>query len=449
MSHVLLFSDMGTGKTIETIWHVQENNLKPCLIICPRSLKYSWYDEIEKWVGVKAIFANTADEVVNKYFHLAEFGLDRRTYYILHHDALAFIEGDEIRELLQSISWRSIVVDECQRFRNLDTYRTRELLKFKLREEDGKIFPKLMFLSGTPIVNSNFDIFYILKMIGLENSPGRFIERYTVGYQTRWGYKVSGSRNTRDLLAKIAPYYIRRTKDEVLKELPEKIETTTRLEMPEDQREIYNHYEEMLCLELDNGETLSSPSVLSLFTRLRQINLDPSIIGKKSSSSKTRAVQDLIDQNPNEKWVVASTSKLFIFQLSKLIKNSLTFTGDDSPLQRHNKLYQFRSNPQNKVLLVTMQTGGLGLNLQVASTIICTDYWWNYAVLVQQIDRLHRIGQRRNVMVYILHNINSIDDFMLEKCKEKEAMASEVIVRQEIIKSIYEKRRGYEYGQQN
>ena len=435
MPHVLLFSEMGTGKTIEAISHIQDNNLLPALIICPRSLKLNWWEEIKKWSKHESYYAETCDELVEGYFTP---GMNRKEYFLIHHEALAYIEGDPVRELITKINWKCVVLDESHRFRNLHIERTRTLLKF-----NGKT--KFMFLTGTPIVNSTFDLFPILKLIKMVDDSGQFLEHYTRGVPGQYGYKILGSKNINELLAKLAPIYIRRTKAEVLKDLPEKQIQTIRLKMPEDQRQVYDHFEEMLCIMLDSGEELHSANVLALLTRLRQLNLDPNILGKFTHSSKTQAVLELLEANPLEKWVVASTSKKYIRLLEKKVKGMVTITGDETLLQRHQAQKRLKDNPMVKVLGTTMQTGGLGLNLQAANNIIICDPWWNAATTQQQIDRVHRIGQTRKVLVYILENEKSIDQLMGEAISMKEKMANEVVVEQAVIRKIYEERRGHEY----
>lgn len=440
MPNILLFSEMGTGKTIETIVHVQENNLYPALVICPTTLKLNWWDEIKKWDNEEAYYCETVDELVEGYFeNLGNQKLPK--WFVIHHEALAYVyEDDPVRQMVKKIRWKTCIVDESHRFRNPHTFRTSTLMDMNKKDT------KYMFLSGTPIVNSTFDLYPLLKIIGLATDENRFLEQFTYGRQTQWGYQVISSRHKEDLLNELAPIYIRRTKVEVLKDLPPKTYQQIKLEMPPDQRQTYDHYETMMVMLLDEGETLTSPNVLSLMTRLRQLSLDPTILGKKSDSSKTRAIEDLLDQAPKDKWVVGSTSKVYVKYLASLLKGSVTLTGDDKKgYERYQKEQSFKYNPAKRVLLTTMFTGGLGLNLQVANHVIITDPWFNKVTVDQQIDRLHRIGQTKPVSVYELINEKSIDEDILEKVRRKEQMADEIVVDQDVIRSIYERHTGHSY----
>lgn len=443
MPNILLFSDMGTGKTIETIIHINDNKLYPALVICPTTLKLNWWDEIKKWVDEEPFYCETVDELVEGYFYSLEGSIEtkekRPNWYIIHHEALAYTEGDPIREMISKIRWKCVAVDESHRFRNPYTNRTAALMGLN---KDGT---KYIFITGTPIVNSTFDLFPMLKMVGLADDEDRFIEKYTIGRKTEWGYQIITSRNKEQLLESLAPIYIRRTKAEVLKDLPPKTYQKIKLIMPPDQREVYDHFEEMMVLLLDEGESLTSTNVLSLMTRLRQLSLDPTILGRKTNSSKSRAILELLEQNPQEKWVVASTSKMFVNLMATRIENCITLTGDDKPLDRQGKIHHFQRSFTKKVLLTTMFTGGLGINLQVANNLIVTDPWWNKATMDQQIDRVHRIGQDKPVTIFELINEKSVDGDMLEKVAAKERMANDIVVEQAVIKSIYERRRGHEY----
>lgn len=445
MSHVLLFSEMGTGKTPTAIKMVEEENLKPCLVLCPPSLKLNWWEEIDKWAEEGVLCAESADDITRWYFD--EYNLEPRdVYYVLQHEALAYISGDPIREMLYRIKWKSIIIDEAHRLRNLEAKRTQGMLKL------GRSSTKFIFLTGTPIVNSSFDIFPILKKVGVVQNPSDFLREYSNVRSTRWGNKVIGSKNTEDLLVKLAPIYIRRTKSEVLSELPAKTVQVIKLDMPSDQRTTYDHFVTMLCLELEDGEKLYAPNILTLLTRLRQLNLDPEILGKVTKNSKTPAIIDLIKQAPKDKWVVCSTSKQYINRLADTLPGRLgckcvLYTGDQKPSERAISERRFKLNLDVKVMLMTMQTGGLGLNLQVASNIILTDLWWNYAAMDQAIDRLHRVGQTKPVTAYILENNDSVDQAIREACEAKGDQANDVVVAQEVIRSIYKKKRGVELSE--
>lgn len=453
MPHILLFSEMGTGKTVEAIYHICKNNLLPALIICPNSVKLNWYEEIIRWSEVfnKPIdpyYAMEGGEIVD--FILSE-DVDEmlkalKRIYIIHHEALAFLNRDIDREMLPTIHWKCVVVDEAHRFRNSDTFRTQALMDFATTTK------KFMFLTGTPVVNDTNDLYYMLHMIKAVDEQGNFSDKYIDREATQHGYRTLGTRNKFELLTQLAPIYIRRTKEEVLPELPPKISQVLRLVMPQDQRATYDRFVELLCIILEEGGMIYAPNMLTELLRLRQLNLDPRILGKKSSSSKTDAVIELIEQAPDEKWVIVSTFKQYINFLASYLPEKLnhssrilTLTGDTPTIDRQQLLKDFQELPQYKVLGMTMQTGGLGINLQSCHNMIVSDLWWNQAAVDQAVDRLHRMGQKHPVHIYYLENEDSIDQLMKEIIGRKQQAADEVVVTSDVIRDIYLKHRGYEY----
>lgn len=438
MEHVLLFDDMGLGKTVQAIWHVEENNLKPCLVICPNSVKLNWWDEIYKWTGDESYYAYSAEEVPEYFF------LDKeryRGYYIIHHEALAYIDKDPRREGLMLIPWKSVIIDEAHQFRNPDTSRTENLMKFRSRTK------KFIILTGTPMVNSPFDLYPILSLIGMKMNRGEYLNKFTWGVNSGYGYKPQGGKNVEELQRIMSPYYIKRMKSEVLKDLPPKTIQKLKLTMPKDQRKIYDNFLEMLCLMLDDGCRITSNDVLSQLLRLRQLNLDPNILGKNTSSSKTMAILELLENSPKEKFIISSTFKQYVDFLASKIENAITYDGDDRDIvARHKKIERFRDDPNCQAFIMTVKTGGVGLNLQFASKIILTDLWWNSATNLQVIDRVFRIGQKNPVICYILDNENSIDQHIAATCAEKESGINEVVTQEKLVSSLYRSHRKQEYS---
>ena len=447
MEHVLLYDDMGLGKTIMSIYHTLEENLFPCLILCPKSVKNHWYDtlkevipnNLDEFVDSEVIpptvfFADGVDEIVDYYFRIQpELLLDNPEfsavkYFILQHDALAHLESDPVRELITKIMWKSVIVDECHRFRNSASLRTLALMRF---HKDTKF----LFLTGTPIVNDAMDLFFSLHMI-YERLPN--VVEFQSHHIKRTGNSksfcsfVSSSSNQEKLDDMLGPFYIRREKADVLDELPKKTETLVYLEMTKEQKLVYDHFEEMLCLVKDDGKALEARYMFAILIRLRQISLDPSILGKTSSSSKTNAIMEMM-RNTDEKWIIASTSKVYSNFLIKLLSKefpqyrTVGLTGDTEVKMRLANIAALKNDPNTRFMVMTMQTGGLGLNLQFVHNLLLTDLWWNPAMTRQTIDRIYRIGQNEDANIYILQNNNSIDNMLLDVNMTKAALSNLVI----------------------
>lgn len=438
LENILLFDDMGLGKTRQTIEAIKQENLLPALIIPPKGLVLNWEEEILKWFPGENVILwdGDADDIVDAYMDGMVDG--KPPWVIMWHDSLVYgvntntYEKDEIAEIIFKLGWKSIVVDEAHKFRNDATFKTEALLKFK--RKDGQ---KRFVLTGTPIVNSAMDLYAILKFGGF-NVPDEgwvFMERYT---QRNGRGKPTGWRNKNELMRIIGNSWIRRTKAQVLKDLPPKTEQRLKLEMLPDQRKAYDQLLTLLMLELEDGGQIVIPqagafSALAMMTRLRQLALDPWIIGKKSGSAKTKAILDLVDGHDSKegKVIVYSNFNRFLHRLKDLLEadrfkcGMITGEMDIQERQRQKNLFQ---EGDADVLLVNMAAGGEGLNLTAADLVIVADEWWNKVRMNQAIDRSHRIGQLQNLTAITLHVKDSIDDMVSETVEEKDATSKDVMV---------------------
>lgn len=417
LPHVFLFDEMGLGKTRQALEVVQLQDLKPCLIICPKTLVWNWYDEIIKWFPdeVPCIFRDT-DQFVDSYV------ADKRRFFIMWHDVLARILKDEILEIVPRFAWQAVIVDEVHHLRNWNTQRGEGLLRF----QKGKKF----LLSGTPIVNSSMDLYPLIKLADLDISPQDFRESYTYTTIGPYGPKTYGFRNRKQFMELLGPLWIQRKKIDVLKDLPPKTVQRLTLEMDPDQRRVYNNLITMLFIELDSGEKIETSEILALLTRLRQVTLDPRILAKSASSAKTKAIKELFT-NYNGKVVIYSNFKQYINLLQPELEaigiKTVRLTGDEDGRARLDAVNKFQQDPRIRAFLSTMQSGGLGITLTAASMVVVTDQWWNKVRTDQAIDRLHRIGQTNKVTAILLHCRDSIDDHIDKIVQGKDASAMEVI----------------------
>ena len=438
LENVLLFDDMGLGKTRQTIEVIKTDNLLPALIIPPKGLVLNWELEIKKWYPDEniIIWDSDPDKIADAYMDGILNG--KPPWVIMWHDSLIWgvntnrYEADEIAEILFKLGWKSIVIDEAHKFRNDATFKTEALLKFK-RIEGQKRF----VLTGTPIVNSAMDLYSILKFGGFRvpDEGWVFMERYTM----RGGNnKPRGWRNKNELMGIIGNSWIRRTKAQVLKQLPPKTEQTLHLEMLPDQRKAYDTLLTLLMLELEDGGQIVIPqagafSALAMMTRLRQLTLDPYILGKKSGSAKTSAILDLVDDHDNAEGriIIYSNFNKFLHRLKGLLEADRfkcgIITGEMNIHARQEQVTCFQEG-NCEVLLINMAAGGEGLNLTRADLVIIADEWWNKVRMNQAIDRAHRIGQLKNLTAITLHVDNSIDDMVSQTVEEKDATSRDVMI---------------------
>jgi SNF2 family DNA or RNA helicase len=267
-----------------------------------------------------------------------------------------------------------------------------------------------------------------------------FMDRYCYWTMGKYGTYQYGSRRIDELREITKPFTIKRTKKEVLPYLPEKYFRRVVLEMPPDQRKLYDQMEKDLKILLDSGEPLWAQGVLALLTRLRQINIDPKIVGVESGSAKTDFLVDLIE-SMDEKLVVFSCFERYIHLLSLMYPDALVVTGEVKPDERAKRVKEFQEDPSKKLFFGTIQTAGEGITLTAASTVVMMDRWWNEPSNSQATDRLHRIGQVSAVEIIIPINENSVDESLDEILQRKGSAMQEFLPERDVTRLVVDDRR--------
>ncbi len=353
-------------------------------------------------------------------------GVKPTAYFIIHYEGLRKADTQEILNLMD---FDLVCFDEAHKLRNANTqqFKGAETLEVK----QGKVF-----ISGSPVVNSPLDVYALLAL----SEPGvwtrnSFLAMYTFGSQGQWGYKVHGVRNQASLRKEVHERSIRRTKSEVLSQLPPKVMQEVPLELSEAQRKVYERMEKDFFALLEDGTPLHSPNMMSQLMRLRQITTDPTILGVSSPSVKTDAVMGYMEET--DKVVVFSIFKTFINVLAKEMEKAhisyVRLTGDESPQERAAAVDAFQTDPKIKACIGTMQVMGESITLTAASAVILVDRWWSPAVNDQAVDRLHRPGQHNSVQVISLVAQDTIDQYVEEVLSTKRGFASELDVAREAI----------------
>jgi len=440
MDGALNFSEMGVGKTPESLAVIEEGGFKNPLIICPNSLRLEWERQIEEWVG-EGLTAVSGTDSFLKLRPILDSFREGKKYKVLNYETL---RNKNHLEVLSYIPFDIIICDEIHKLRNPKTKLVKGAWKFFAQHPNSKI----LGLSGSPIMNYPNDLYVPLSIAKPDKYPPDlrswrdFMYKYCLWSDGRYGPYVYGTRNLASLRQEIEPFVVRRTKKEVLPFLPEKYYRRALLEMKSDQRKLYNQMETELRVLLDTGEPLWSTNVLSCLTRLRQINLDPQILGITASSAKTEFLMDLVDST-DEKLVIYSCFEKYINLLSTVILKDLprvVITGEVPPDDRIVKVRQFQEDPSIKLCLGTIQTMGEGITLTASSNCILADRWWNQPTNLQAEDRLHRIGQRNPVQVIlpvVKDSVDStLDDILERKNRLSESYYGESQVRQSIIETI-------------
>ena len=413
---MLLFHEMGVGKTPISLAVCELSKFKRVLIVCPNSLRWEWARQIKEWTGEDAgVSLRAARKRLDNFF------LQPTKYYVINYESIRITR---YREIITGLPWDCIILDEGHKLKNSRTLQTKGVINLVLAHPKTK----LLILTGSPIINNPGDLFTLLCMARPDKyKPAfkrEFIENYCYYRHTRYGIQIYGTKNLDSLRKETSSFTIRRTKKEVLPFLPSKFYRRPELSLLPAQRQAYDQMESELFVMLDSGESLTAPGVLAKLTRLRQLNLEPRILGVEAPSSKTEFLDDLIEsfEGNGQKLVIFSCFAKYIYYLSlRYSKIGLVrLTGEENAEKRAISIARFQSDPNIKLALGTIQAAGEGITLTAASNVCLMDLWWSPAVNMQAIDRLHRIGQKNSVQVIIPENLNTIDQSLHKILRRKE-----------------------------
>ena len=410
----ILADDMGLGKTIETIAFINSiKQDKPILIVSPKSLVFNWVSEFNKFASDIPVYAiiGTVEErkKIIKKIKNDKFGV-----YFISYDSLR----NEF-ENLTDITFDMCILDEAQFIKNMHAKKTGAVKQINALHT--------IALTGTPIENNIYDLWSIFDFL---------MPHYLLDYED---FKDSYEHNeeyyeiVRD---KVAPFILRRRKEDVLKDLPEKYEVIITTEMSQEQRKLYDAFRLQAKEQLKSSDGGSKiMEVLSIITRLRQICVDPStfVDNFTGESGKITALKDIIQDKMQEghRFLIFSqfVSALNIVkdEIEKMGIKYYMITGDTSAKERLRICNDFNKDEDYKIVLISLKAGGTGLNLVGADVVIHLDPWWNYSAESQASDRAHRIGQTRTVEVIKLIAENSIEEKVVNLQNEKKELVDKVI----------------------
>ena len=416
----ILADDMGLGKTLQLIAMIcklVEKNEKCVLVIVPTTLLFNWKNELKKFAPHIDYFIHHG----NRYDSVKELS---------KHQVILTSYGLVINdlELLKQIEFDAIIADESQAIKNTQSQRYKAITKLK-----GKF---KVALTGTPIENGLAELYAQMNFV----NPG-FFQNFK-GFKDNYllPLKKGNAEILSELQRKIQPFILRRTKKEVLTELPEKTEEYLYCEMDAVQRKIYdayrNEYRDFLLKKFEEeGSASSKMYVLEGLTRLRQVcdstDLVPNNEGKSASAKIETLLEHITEKTGNHKVLVFSQFvKMLDIVQKKLKENHIEYTyldGKTSLKEREARVNQFQSDDSKRVFLISLKAGGTGLNLTAADYVYILDPWWNPAVENQAIDRCYRMGQEKHVMAYRMVCTNTIEEKIMLLQQAKTKMAKEVI----------------------
>lgn len=415
----LLADSMGLGKTVTTLseirdWFLQGTTAPPkVLIVCPNSVKGVWADHIEQ------MFPEATPLTVVRSDHRDEdiAGFDWG-FLVVHWEAL------RLSPRLIATSWDWIVADEIHWAKNRQALRTKALKKLRTTYKRA--------LSGTPMVNRPDELWSILNWLDPSNfkSYWRFYESFCSYRIAPQGYReFKGPKNIPKLRATMAPFTMRRTKEEVLPDLPEKFYQSIRVPLHPGQRKAYDQMRERSLAWIGEhvDEPVPAPSVLAQLTRLRQFSTayaeldDDGKVRMSEPSSKIDALMEILEESEGPVVVFSQFRQAIDLVAERLQRRGTEFgmLHGGVPSEDRAKIVSDFQEGLLPVFLSTIQTGGTGITLHRASTVVFLDRSWSPADNLQAEDRLHRIGQKSAVQVIVLEAEGTVDQVVTERLELK------------------------------
>ena len=432
----ILADEMGLGKSIQLIYFIKqiikEKNDAKILIVAPTSLIYNWKNEFDKF-GSELKYKVYAE---NKWTREKELESTENvnilitTYGLLRQDL----------EKYQSMGFELVAIDEAQNIKNINTGITKAVKSIKANTK--------VALTGTPLENSVLELWSIFDFI----MPGYLASLLTFGRKYNIKETTEEELSHLDNLNKqIKPFILRRKKKDVVKELPPKIENVIYVDLNNDQKRLYMAEVEKTKKEMDEilaseGFTKGNFKILQLLTKLRQLCISPTLIYEnyKGSSAKIEGIVKLI------KDIIANGHKILVFtsfkkaldmlniELTNESISAYVIDGSVSSKKRMELVDRFNEDDTN-VFLITLKSGGTGLNLTSADVVIHLDLWWNPQVENQATDRAHRIGQDKTVEVIKLIASGTIEERILELQNKKKILSDKLIESEDIDTNIISK----------
>ena len=412
-----LADDMGVGKTAQVLALLENRRVAkagPSLVVVPRSLVYNWQREAAQFTPALKLMDNTGPSRVKDTAEFNDFNVIMMTYGTLRSDAID----------LKDFTFDYAILDEAQAIKNptSESAKAARLVRASHR----------LAMSGTPIENHLGELLSLFEFL----NPGMM-----GGVSARTGIALRNpDPETRSLLARaVRPLVLRRTKDQVVKELPEKSEQTIFCELDAAQRKQYNDLRDYYRMNLlgkmkKNGLGKSKMQILEALLRLRQAACHPGLIDKKRADEPCAKFETLL---PRLEEVMEEGHKALVFSqftsLLALLRSHLDASGtkyeylDGKTKDRQACVDHFQQDPECKLFLISLKAGGVGLNLTAADYVFLLDPWWNPAVEAQAIDRTHRIGQTRPVFAYRLIAKDTVEEKVLELQKSKRELADSII----------------------
>jgi superfamily II DNA or RNA helicase len=420
-----LADDMGLGKTVQALallaarragrssYDVPSGKkLRPSLVVVPRSLLFHWKLEAERFAPELRVLLHAGPGRGRPGAHFAQYDLIVTTYGTLRRDVLHFKD--------QRFDY--CILDEAQAIKNSSTLSAKaaRLLRAEHR----------LAMSGTPVENHLGELWSLFEFL----NPGMLGTSTLFGRTTR-----NPDEPTREVLRRaLRPFILRRTKEQVARELPQRMEQTIYCDLEPQERRLYDelrdYYRARLLKSGADDMSRLKFQALEALLRLRQAACHPGLIDKSKKANPGAKIDTLLAQleqvleEGHKALVFSQFTSLLAILRERLDRAAVPYAYlDGRTRDRQSRVEQFQNNPDLKLFLISLKAGGVGLNLHAADYVYLLDPWWNPAVEAQAIDRAHRIGQTRPVFAYRLIARDTVEEKVLELQRTKRDLADAII----------------------
>jgi superfamily II DNA or RNA helicase len=416
-----LADDMGLGKTIQVLAMLLRRQAeiraagiahRPSLVVVPKSLVFNWIDEARRFAPALRVLNHTGNARSADTATLGEHDIVVTTYGTLRRDVLAHRQTE----------FDYVILDEAQSIKNAVSQAAKACRLLRSRHR--------LALTGTPVENHIGELWSIFEFL----NPGQ------LGSAGRLRKFLADGRGSAEVVARaVRPYLLRRTKTQVLSDLPEKTEQTLYVELGSKQRAAYDelrdHYRQELAGRIGRlGIGRSRIAVLEALLRLRQTACHPGLVDPQRVDEPSAKVEVLLEQLAE---VIDEGHKALVFSqftsFLAIVRRRLDARGtvyeylDGRTTDRQARVARFQEDPDCRLFLVSLKAGGQGLNLTAADYIYILDPWWNPAVEAQAVDRAHRIGQTRRVFAYRLIARETVEEKIVALQDRKRELAESIV----------------------
>jgi len=403
----ILADEMGLGKTLQVIAFLSAQQGTKSIVITPTALIYNWEKEIRRFAPDLKVGIVHGDKAKRSQVLAQRSAYDviLTTYHTYKNDEACYKE----------MVWDYCIIDEAQQIKNASAQITQVIKRIQSHVHFA--------LTGTPMENNLMELWSIMDFVmpGYLYQPLRFKNIF-----------MTEPPQVEALSKLIAPFMLRRTKKEVLTELPDKIEQKVLITLEGHHKKAYLAMQRLIKRKLAEEEAAQA-ALLAYLTKLRQVCLMPERLVKEyaGQNSKLEYLISLLKDSPNEKVLIFSQFTTVLGEIRKrLEEEDIVFSyldGKTEAKERMTLVEAFNADKEKKVFLISLKAGGTGLNLTSASIVIHFDPWWNPAVENQASDRAHRMGQKQVVNVIKLIAKGTIEEQIMALQEEKQALIEEVM----------------------